>query len=495
MYYYLISFILRKYSSGPAEVYFGGKAGGIRGLTLTFDSGSSYTYFNSQVYGAVEKLLKNDLKGQPLKLAPDDKTLELCWKGPKAFKSVSDVRDFFKPLALNFKNSKNAQFQIPSEAYLIISIREVLGDEQRTISDSFLLHAFFQHSSNSCTDISMLNKIVVYDNQRRQIGWAPQNCNPPPRNEAAYGGSSKRNRILLQDDEMRMSNLFPVFVLFAAFVLSLSGKLCFADRKPSVINRPSSSIVFPVKGNVYPLGHFTASVNVGNPPKVFDLDIDTGSDVTWVQCDAPCTGCTLPRDKLYKPHNNVVRCGEPLCAALFHQGKPPCRNPNDQCDYQIEYADHGSSIGVLVKDLVPMKLANGTVIAPNLGFGCGYDQHNGGSQPPPSTGGVLGLGNSKGTLASQISSLTHVRNVIGHCYSGHGGGFLFFGGDLVPSSGISWTPILHTSGGRYSSGPADVFFGGKAVGIRGLTLTFDSGSSYTYFNSQVYGAILNTVRW
>ncbi|KAG6591878.1 Aspartic proteinase Asp1, partial [Cucurbita argyrosperma subsp. sororia] len=293
---------------------------------------------------------------------------------------------------------------------------------------------------------------------------------------------------------MRMSNLFPVFVLFAAFVLSLSGKLCFADRKPSVINRPSSSIVFPVKGNVYPLGHFTASVNVGNPPKVFDLDIDTGSDVTWVQCDAPCTGCTLPRDKLYKPHNNVVRCGEPLCAALFHQGKPPCRNPNDQCDYQIEYADHGSSIGVLVKDLVPMKLANGTVIAPNLGFGCGYDQHNGGSQPPPSTGGVLGLGNSKGTLASQISSLTHVRSVIGHCYSGHGGGFLFFGGDLVPSSGISWTPILHTSGGRYSSGPADVFFGGKAVGIRGLTLTFDSGSSYTYFNSQVYGAILNTLR-
>lgn len=66
--------------------------------------------------------LKNDLKGQPLKLASDDKTLELCWKGPKAFESVIDVRNFFKPLAMSFKNSKNVQFQIPPEAYLIISV-------------------------------------------------------------------------------------------------------------------------------------------------------------------------------------------------------------------------------------------------------------------------------------------------------------------------------------------------------------------------------------
>lgn len=66
--------------------------------------------------------LKNDLKGQPLELAPDDKTLELCWKGSKAFESVVDVRNFFKALALSFKNSKNVQFQIPPEAYLIISV-------------------------------------------------------------------------------------------------------------------------------------------------------------------------------------------------------------------------------------------------------------------------------------------------------------------------------------------------------------------------------------
>lgn len=66
--------------------------------------------------------LRNDLKGQPLRDAPEDKTLPVCWKGSKVFKSVADVKNFFKPLALSFTNSKNAQFQIPPETYLIISV-------------------------------------------------------------------------------------------------------------------------------------------------------------------------------------------------------------------------------------------------------------------------------------------------------------------------------------------------------------------------------------
>lgn len=49
-------------------------------------------------------------------------------------------------------------------------------------------HFFFSvfASSNSWTDISMLNKIVVYDNERKQIGWASENCNRLPRNEASW---------------------------------------------------------------------------------------------------------------------------------------------------------------------------------------------------------------------------------------------------------------------------------------------------------------------
>lgn len=38
--------------------------------------------------------------------------------------------------------------------------------------------------------------------------------------------------------------------------------------------------------------YYFVTLKIGHPPKQYDLDIDSGSDLTWVQCDAPCTGCT-----------------------------------------------------------------------------------------------------------------------------------------------------------------------------------------------------------
>lgn len=63
----------------------------------------------------------------------------------------------------------------------------------------------------------------------------------------------------------------------------------------------------------------------------------------------------------------------------------------------------------------------------------------------PYTDGILGLGNGKSSLVSQMSSLGFIRNVVGHCLSTQGGGFLFLGDDVVPSSGIVWTPIVRSS--------------------------------------------------
>lgn len=30
---------------------------------------------------------------------------------------------------------------------------------------------------------------------------------------------------------------------------------------------------------------------IGAPAKLYYLDMDTGSDLTWLQCDAPCRSC------------------------------------------------------------------------------------------------------------------------------------------------------------------------------------------------------------
>ena len=51
-----------------------------------------------------------------------DRSLPLCWKGKKPFKSVLDVKKEFKSLVLNFANGKKTLMEIPPENYLIITV-------------------------------------------------------------------------------------------------------------------------------------------------------------------------------------------------------------------------------------------------------------------------------------------------------------------------------------------------------------------------------------
>ncbi|KAL6272497.1 hypothetical protein ACE6H2_023189 [Prunus campanulata] len=252
------------------------------------------------------------------------------------------------------------------------------------------------------------------------------------------------------------------------FCFSAANQPCTNRKSSSPLVHLASSAVFPLQGNVYPLGYYSLSLNIGRPAKIFELDIDSGNDLTQVQCDAPCTGCTKclclspvhvhlpPREHLYRPNNNLLQCEDLLCT--------------------VKYADHGSSLGVLVREYFPLKFTNGSLLSPHLAFG---------HWP----------GNGKVSIVSQLSHLGLTRNVVGHCLSGQGGGFLCFGADLVPSSGVIWTSMPPNSMGKWcTSGPAELVFGGKATSVKGLNMIFDSGSSYTYFNSQAYQAIVTLVR-
>lgn len=65
--------------------------------------------------------VKKDLSNTPLKEFPDP-ALRLCWKGPKPFKSMTDVMSYFKTLALRFGHGKGAHLLIPPKNYLIITV-------------------------------------------------------------------------------------------------------------------------------------------------------------------------------------------------------------------------------------------------------------------------------------------------------------------------------------------------------------------------------------
>ncbi|XP_011014192.1 PREDICTED: aspartic proteinase Asp1-like isoform X2 [Populus euphratica] len=307
----------------------------------------------------------------------------------------------------------------------------------------------------------------------------------------------------MEKKSKRIVSLVTMMLLFF-IVMAANFRGCFSAASQTPIkgkpttpanDRVGSSVFFRVTGNVYPTGHYSVILNIGNPPKAFDLDIDTGSDLTWVQCDAPCKGCTKPLDKLYKPKNNRVPCASSLCQAISTGQNYNCDIPTEQCDYEVQYADLGSSLGVLLSDYFPLRLNNGSLLQPRIAFGCGYDQKYLGPHSPPDTAGILGLGRGKASILSQLRNLGITQNVVGHCFSRVTGGFLFFGDHHFPPSGITWTPMRRSSSDTlYSSGPAELLFGGKPTGIKGLQLIFDSGSSYTYFSAQVYQSILNLVR-
>ncbi|PKA54519.1 Aspartic proteinase Asp1 [Apostasia shenzhenica] len=257
-----------------------------------------------------------------------------------------------------------------------------------------------------------------------------------------------------------------------------------------------SSVVFPVYGAVYPLGFYYVAINIGDPPRPYFLDVDTGSDVTWIQCDAPCVRCYQGPHPPYRPaKNRLVPCDDPLCSLVQESTnhKGGCESPS-QCDYEVEYADHGSSLGVLVHDAFALRLANSSLARPSLAFGCGYDQ-----QGVPSTNGrvptdgVLGLGSGKVSVLSQLREIGLCRNVVGHCLGRRGAGYLFFGDEVVPTHGVTWVPMSTDPVNKYySPGMASIFAGKQQLSAKQLVV-FDSGSSYTYFTNQLYQPLLSAV--
>ncbi|GLT30779.1 hypothetical protein SLA2020_055670 [Shorea laevis] len=239
------------------------------------------------------------------------------------------------------------------------------------------------------------------------------------------------------DDNKIMGKVSFMMVLFL-FFLVLS---CFpATVQPSINTSVQAmagfgpSIILPLTGNVYPRGQFELSLRIGNPPKSFTFEIDTGSDLTWVQCDADCEGCSLPKHELYKPGKAYVPFDDPLCAAIGNQGSD---DPKKKCDFTVQYVD-GSTSGYLVRDIFTLRPDKGSS---TLTFGCGNKIQSYTGKPLETTG-ILGLGKRVVSIPHQLRAVGETQNVIGHCLSGKNEGFLFIGNDPVPSSGVTWAPML-----------------------------------------------------
>ncbi|WOK91920.1 hypothetical protein Cni_G00611 [Canna indica] len=262
----------------------------------------------------------------------------------------------------------------------------------------------------------------------------------------------------------------------------------------------NSSVVFPISGNLFPYGQYYTTIFVGTSPRPYFLDVDTGSDLTWIQCDAPCTSCAKGPHPLYKPKKgNIVFPSDALCLEVQTNQKYHYPDSFQQCDYEIEYADQSSSIGVLARDQMHLLATDGDSEKFNFVFGCGYDQRGQLLASPAKTDGILGLSTSRLSIASQLHNQGIISNIIGHCITSDtdGGGYLFLGDEFVPRWGMTWVPIENDLTNFYRAKVVKINYGGKQIlsGKKGnrIPAIFDTGSSYTYFPVEAYGKLIDSL--
>ncbi|KAI6674190.1 hypothetical protein NL676_002096 [Syzygium grande] len=324
------------------------------------------------------------------------------------------------------------------------------------------------------------------------------------------------------EDRERDTFVFPLFPKFGddvqlkvgrfvgfdveRFMASIDGRAKKDQRGPNFVDSEDvtdSSAILPVRGNVYPDGLYFTSILVGTPPKWYYLDMDTGSDLTWIQCDAPCRSCGKGANALYNPKGGkIVLPKDSLCKEVQRsEGTEYCETCQ-QCDYEIEYADHSSSMGVLARDELHLRTKNGSLAKVNVVFGCAYDQQGQLLNTLTKTDGIFGLSRSRVSLPSQLASLGVINNVVGHCLSSDasGGGYMFLGDGFLSNGGMSWIPMMKSpSNNLYQTeilklryGSSSLNFGGQNSGLG--RIVFDSGSSYTYFSKQAYSNLVDSLK-
>ncbi|KAG6593355.1 Aspartyl protease family protein, partial [Cucurbita argyrosperma subsp. sororia] len=244
--------------------------------------------------------------------------------------------------------------------------------------------------------------------------------------------------------------------------------------------------------------NYLVTVRIG--PQNLTLIVDTGSDLTWVQC-LPCHLCYNQQQPLFDPSNSPsfvsLPCNSSNCSAFQPTagGSGACTNgSSNPCDYEVNYGDGSYSRG----DLGFETLKLGNVSVENFIFGCGRNNKGlfGG------TSGLMGFGRSELSVVSQTSSV--YGGVFSYCLpsteTGSSGSLTMGAGDFSNFRNIS--PISYTKmvpnpqmSNFYTLNLTGITVGGLKLVVprlapsKGVLSLLDSGTVITRLPPSVYQAL------
>lgn len=106
-------------------------------------------------------------------------------------------------------------------------------------------------------------------------------------------------------------------------IQSRFSKITSASASTSKTNRVRDSKAdLPVQsGSTVGAGNFIVTVGLGTPKKELSLVFDTGSDLTWTQCEPCAKYCYKQKEPTFNPSLSAsytnITCSSSLCSALI----------------------------------------------------------------------------------------------------------------------------------------------------------------------------------
>ncbi|QHO06314.1 hypothetical protein HN51_065181 [Arachis hypogaea] len=266
---------------------------------------------------------------------------------------------------------------------------------------------------------------------------------------------------------------------------------------PKLVSTPLKSGLSIGSGNYY------VKIGFGTPPKFSSMIVDTGSSLSWLQCEPCAVSCHPQVDPIFDPSTSksykTLPCSSTQCSSLKAStlNDPGCSTSTKTCVYKASYGDSSFSIGYLSQDLLTVAPS---YTIPGFVFGCGQDNQGLFGK----AAGILGLANDKLSLIGQLSN----KNGYGFSYclptsfsspNSSKEGFLSIGtSSFPPSSSFKFTPLIKNPKihSLYFVDLSVITVAGKPLGVAAssykVPTIIDSGTVITRLPMSVYTALSNS---
>ncbi|KAI9115818.1 hypothetical protein K1719_013487 [Acacia pycnantha] len=236
-------------------------------------------------------------------------------------------------------------------------------------------------------------------------------------------------------------------------------------------------------------GNYYVTVGLGSPKRSdLSLEFDTGSVVTWTQCE-PCLDlCYDQKDPIFDPSKSSsysnIPCPSSLCSRLF------CSKffaPLGTCLYRARYGDGSFTVGFYAKETLTISSND---VVDNFLFGCG--KINLGFFQ--GTAGLLGLGRSPVSIVEQTAQ--KYRKIFSYCLPSTPNtvGYLNFGG-VSSNTNIKYIPFSSNfrNSSFYVLDLIGIAFGGANLPIAASVFSggtvVDFGTVITQLPPEAYGPL------